>query len=343
MSGLTAALLALVIGPANADDYFKGKTIHLVVGTPPGGGYDTYGRLVARFLPDFVPGKPAVIVTNMPGASGVKAAYYTYAVAPKDGTVIATFNKSIPFYQAMGLAGAGFKTEQMSWIASLSQTADVVAVWHTTGIKTIADATTRPVVMGADSGGGTMWGYPALLNATLGTKFRIVTGYAGGNAVNHAIEQGEVEGRGSNPWSSWKGTTPAWVKNGWIRPLIQIGLKREPDLPDVPLLIDLARNEEQGAMFRFVSAPVAIERPFAGPPGMAPEVLAILRGAFDRLVKDPAFLGDAARQNLDVDPHSSAEVAKIVADIVNAPPAIVQRVRDIMVPKDAAKALPEKE
>jgi tripartite-type tricarboxylate transporter receptor subunit TctC len=314
-----------------------------VVGTPPGGGYDTYGRLVARFLPDFIPGKPVVIVTNMPGASGVKAAYYTYAVAPKDGTVIATFNKSIPFYQAMGLAGAGFRTEQMSWIASLSQTADVVAVWHTTGIKTIADATTRPVVMGADSGGGTMWGYPALLNATLGTKFRIVTGYAGGNAVNHAIEQGEVEGRGSNPWSSWKGTTPAWVKNGWIRPLIQIGLKREPDLPDVPLLIDLAKNDEQAAMFSFVSAPVAIERPFAGPPGMAPEVLAILRAAFAGMVKDPAFLADAARQNLDVDPHSGAEVAKIVADIVNAPPAIVQKVKDIMVPRDSAKSPPEKE
>ena len=328
---------------ASAEDYYKGKTIHLVVGTPPGGGYDTYGRLVARYLGDFIPGKPAVIVSNLPGASGVKAAYYTYAVAPKDGTVIASFNKSIPFYQAMGLAGAGFKTEEMSWIASLSQIADVVAVWHTTGVKTIADATKRPVVMGADSGGGTMWGYPALLNATLGTRFKIVTGYAGGNAVNHAIEQGEVEGRGSNPWSSWKATTPAWVANGWIRPLVQIGLKREPDLPDVPLLIDLARNDEQTAMFRFVSAPVAIERPFAGPPGMAPDVLAILRGAFAGMVKDRAFLAEAARLQVDIDPHSGEEVARIVTDIVNAPPAIVQKVKDIMVPKDGAKSAPEKE
>jgi tripartite-type tricarboxylate transporter receptor subunit TctC len=345
MCVIAAAVLASMLAPsaAGAEDYFKGKTIHLVVGTPPGGGYDTYGRLVGRYLGDFIPGKPAVIVSNLPGASGVKAAYYTYAVAPKDGTVIATFNKSIPFYQAMGLAGAGFRTEQMSWIASLSQTADVVAVWHTTGIKTIADATTRPVVMGADSGGGTMWGYPALLNATLGTKFRIVTGYAGGNAVNHAIEQGEVEGRGSNPWSSWKATTPAWVKNGWIRPLVQIGLKREADLPDVPLLIDLAKNDEQRAMFRFVSAPVAIERPFAGPPGMAPQVLAILRGAFERMEQDHAFLADAARLQVDIDPHSGAEVAKIVADIVKAPPAIVQQVKDIMAPKDGARSGAEKE
>jgi tripartite-type tricarboxylate transporter receptor subunit TctC len=340
-----AAALAgvLACSSASAEDYFKGKTIHLVVGTPPGGGYDTYGRLVGRYLADFVPGKPTVIVSNMPGASGVKAAYYTYAVAPRDGTVVATFNKSIPFYQAMGLAGAGFKTEQMSWIASLSQIADVVSVWHTTGVRTIADATRRDVVMGADSGGGTMWGYPALLNATLGTKFRIVTGYAGGNAVNHAIEQGEVEGRGSNPWSSWKSTTPAWVANGWIRPLVQIGLKREADLPDVPLLIDLAKNDEQKAMFRFVSAPVAIERPFAAPPGTAPEALAVLRRAFDAMVKDPAFLAEAARLQVDIDPHSGEEVAQIVSGIVNAPPAVVQKVKEIMVPKDGTKSLPEKE
>jgi len=331
----TAALACLVVlGPARADDYFKGKTIRLVVGTPPGGGYDTYGRLVARYLGELLPGRPAVIVANMPGASGMKAAYYIYAIAPKDGTVIATFNKSIPFYQALGLAGAGFKTQDMSWIGSLSQTADVVAVWHTTGVATIADAKARAVVMGADSGGGTMSGYPALLNAMLGTKFRIVTGYAGGNAVNHAIEQGEVEGRGSSPWSSWKATSPAWVRNGWIRPLVQIGLKREPDLPDVPLLVDLAESREQSLMFRFVSEPVSIERPFVGPPGMAPEPLAILRGAFDRMVRDPAFLAEAARENLDVDPHSGEAVSKIVADIVSTPPAIARKVKDIMAATD---------
>ena len=336
---VAAAALAVLVGltvagAAQADDYFKGRTIRLVVGTPPGGGYDTYGRLVARYLGEFIPGKPAVIVSNLPGASGVKAAYYLYAIAPKDGTVIATFNKSIPFYQALGLAGAGFKTQDMSWIGSVCQTADVVAVWHTTGVKTIADAKARAVVMGADSGGGTMSGYPALLNAVLGTKFKIVTGYAGGNAVNHAIEQGEVEGRGSSPWSSWKATTPAWVSNGWIRPLVQIGLKREADLPDVPLLVDLAENQEQARMFRFVSAPVSIERPFAGPPGMAPEALAILRTAFDRMVRDPAFLAEAARENLDVDPHSGEEVARIVADIVSTPPAIARKVKEIMAVTD---------
>ena len=293
-----ACLLAgfVPLSAARADDYFRGKTIRLVVGTPPGGGYDTYARLLARYLGEFIPGKPGVIVSNVPGASGMKAAYYIYAVAPRDGTVIATFNKSIPFYQALGIAGAGFRTEDMSWIGSVCQTADVVAVWHTTGVRSIADAKARSVVMGADSGGGTMSGYPALLNAVLGTKFKIVTGYAGGNAVNHAIEQGEVEGRGSSPWSSWKATVPAWVSNGWIRPLVQIGLKREADLADVPLLVDLAENPEQSRMFRFVSEPVSIERPFVAPPSVPPETLAILRGAFDRIMRDPGFLAEAARE-----------------------------------------------
>ena len=171
--------------------------------------------------------------------------------------------------------------------------------------------------------------YPMLLNTMLGTKFRIVTGYAGSNAVNHAIEQGEVDGRGSTPWVSWKAMRPDWVKNGEIIPLVQIGLKPEADLPGVPLLTDLAENDEQRRMFRFVSAPVSIERPFAGPPGMAQEPLEILRRAFDQMVKDDAFLADAARQAMDIDPRSGEDVARIVAEIVSTPPGIVQKVKEI--------------
>jgi tripartite-type tricarboxylate transporter receptor subunit TctC len=330
---VTTVLLAS-IASAYADDYFKGKTIHIIVGTPPGGGYDTYARLIARHLGDAIAGKPTIIVSNMPGASGTKAASYLYSIAPKDGSVIATFNKSMPLYQALGQSGNAFKTEQMSWIGNVSQTADIVAVWHTTGVKTIADAKRRAVIMGADSS-GTMTAYPALLNAMLGTRFKIVTGYAGGPAVDHAMEQGEVEGRGSNPWTSWKATRPGWVKEGLITPLVQVGLRKEPDLPDVPLLTDLAETDEQRAMFRFISAPASIERPFAGPPGMAIEPLDILRRAFDRIVRDPAFLAEAAQLNLDVDPHSGEDVTEIVADIVATPPAIVRKVRDITAARDS--------
>lgn len=331
---LCAAISVTLTGAARADDYFQGKLIRIVVGTPPGGGYDAYGRLVGRHLNNFIPGKPTVIVSNMPGASGTKAASYLYSIAPKDGTVIATFNKSMPLYQALGQLDIGFKTEEMSWIGSISQSADVVTVWHASGIKSIADAKRREVIMGADSISGTMTAYPALLNAMLGTKFKIVTGYAGSNAVNFAMEQGEVEGRGSNPWSSWKATRPHWVRDKLITPLVQVGFKKEADLPNVPTLVDLAENEEQKVMFRFVSASVAIERPFAGPPGMAREALDILRSAFDRMVKDPAFLADAAQQQMDVDPRTGDEVAKIVAEIVSAPPAMVQKVKEITAVKE---------
>src|SRR3954454_15001594 len=325
---VAAAALMILGANARADDYFKGKTIRLIVGTPTGGGYDAYGRLVARHLGNFIPGKPAIIVSNLPGASGTKAAMYLNTIAPKDGTVIATFNKSMPLYQALGQVEIAFKTEQMSWLGNMSQSADIVAVWHTSGVKTIADAKRREVVMGADSGGGTMSAYPALLNAMLGTRFRVVTGYPGSTAVNLAMERGEVDGRGSTPWSSLRATKPKWLTDGLVTALVQVGLKRDPDLPDVPLLVDLAQNDEQRLMFRFVSAPISIERPFAGPPGMAREPLEILRRAFDAMVKDDAFRDDAARLAMDIDPRSGEDVARIVSEIVSTPPAIVHKVKE---------------
>jgi tripartite-type tricarboxylate transporter receptor subunit TctC len=331
ISAVAGALaLCVSISGACADDYYKGKTLRIVVGTPTGGGYDTYARLVGRHIAGFIPGKPAVIVSNLPGASGTKAATYLYSIAPKDGTVIATFNKSMPAYQALGHTGAQFKTEQMAWIGSLAQTADVLAVWHTTGVKTIDDAKTRVVVMGADSSGGTMSAYPLLLNATIGTRFKVVTGYSGTSTVDLAMEKGEVDGRGSNPWISYKATKPTWVKDKLIVPLVQVGFKKEPDLPDVPLLIDLAENDEQRAMFRFVSAPVNMERPYAGPPDMAAEPLAILRRAFAAMVKDKSFLAEAARLNLDINPHRGREVAATVAEIVNTPQPILQKLKSII-------------
>ena len=332
--GVTAQMIALslltALGTAStqADDYFTGKTIRLVVSTPPGGGYDTYGRLVARHLAEYLPGHPTVVAINMAGASGMNATTWLYTQAPRDGTVIATFNKSMPFYQALGQPGVHFKAEEFSFIGSMSQDPDVVSVWHASGVKSIADAKTRQVVMGANSG-GTMTLYPALLNATLGTRFKIVTGYPGSASVYLAVEKGEVDGAGSSPWTSWKVSRPAWVRERMIVPLVQVGLKKDPDLADVPLLIDLAQSDEQRAMFAFVSAPAAIERPFAGPPGMPPELVHIYRRAFATMIKSPRLREEIARLNLDFDPQPGEAVAKIVSDIVTASPSIVAKVKAI--------------
>ena len=327
-----ACVSALAIIPAidcaAAEPHFSGKTIRLIVGSAPGGGYDTYARLVARHLGAHLPGRPAVIVSNMPAASGVQSANYLFSLAPKDGTVIGTFNKSLPGYQAGGHAGIRFKAEEFSWIGCLSQTVDVVVVWHTTRVTSIEGAKQKAIVMGALSRIGTNWTYPTLLNALLGTKFKVVVGYESGTAINLAMEKGEVEGRGSNPWSSWKATSPDWIRDRKIVPLVQIGLRKDPDLSHVPLLTDLAQNDEQRRIFDFVSSE-AIDRPFAAPPGVSPEILAELRNAFDAMTKDPAFLEDAQRQRLDLDPLPGAKVADIVRAIVNTPPDVIQRFKQI--------------
>lgn len=325
--------------PAQAQDaekFFADHKIRLVVGSPPGGGYDTYGRLVARHLGTELPGHPTITVQNLPGASGAKAVNYLYAMAPRDGSVIATFNNAMPFYELIGQPGIQFKSAELSWLGSLTQTITVVSVWHTTGVKTIEDARRIEVVMGATGAGGTMAAHPALLNNTLGTRFKIITGYEGGNAVNLAMERGEVEGRAATPWATWKTTRPDWVRDGKIVPLVQMGAKKDTELPNVPLLTEFAQNEEQRRMFEFVAATTAMDQPFAGPPGIPSERLTDLRRAFDRMTKAPTFRADAARLDVELDPLPGEEVEKIVAQIMQTLPAIVEKVKAAMTVKEAA-------
>lgn len=340
-----AAFLCVVVADgrrtASAEDYYKGKTIRIIAGSEAGGMYDTFARVVARHLGEHLPGKPTIVVADMPGASGVRATNYLYEVAPKDGTVLATFNKSMPFYQAMGEGGVRFKAQEFSWIGALSQTNDVVSVWHTTGVKTIDDAKKREIVMGALSFIGTNWTYPVLLNALIGTKFKVVTGYPSGIAVDHAMEKGEVEGRGSNQWSAWKAIHPDWVREHKIVPLVQVGLRKEADLPNVPLLTELAQDEEQRRMFQFVSEAAVADGPLAGPPGIPGEALAALRGAFNAMVKDAIFRAEAEKISIDLGPLAGEEVARIAASIMGTPAATVDKVKSIIAPpKDRGGAKP---
>lgn len=337
--GLAVLLPALLAtAPALGDDgFFKGREVKLIVGTGAGGGYDTYARLVARYLPKHMPGNPTIVVQTMPGASGVKAVNYLYSAAPKDGSVIATFNNSMAFYQTIGQPGIQFKCQELSWIGSLSEVVNTMAVWHTAGVRTIEDVKTKEVVMGATGAGGTMAGYPALLNGTIGTKFKIVTGYEGGNQVDMAMERGEVQGRGSNPWASYKAVRPDWVRDGKIVPLVQIGMTRDPDLPNVPRLIDLATNDEQRRMFEFVSTDVAMERPYAAPPAIPAERLAAYRHGFEQMVKDAEFLATAEKQDMDINLHTGDQVQKMVERTTGTPQEIVAKVKAAMATKGDAK------
>ena len=309
---------------------YHGREIKVIVGTGAGGGYDTYARLLTRHLGKHIPGSPNFIVQHMPGASGIKAVNFLYSVAHKDGATFATFNNSMPVYQAVNQPGIQFKTEELTWIGSMSKLVNVVAVWHTTGATTIEDAKRIEIIMGATGAGGTMAGYPTLLNNTLGTKFKVVTGYEGGNTINLAMERGEVQGRGNLSWSSMHSVKPDWLSENKIIPIVQIGPQKEKDLQHVPLLVELAQNDEQRQIFEFVSAVNAIERPFAGPPGVPKNRLDILRRGFDMTMKDPAFIDEAARQDIHLDPSSGEDVEKLILRLAAVPPAVVAKTQAAM-------------
>ena len=329
-----AALLWLAAAPQawgqqSVEDFYRGKQMEMVIGYSPGGTYDLYARLVARFIGNYIPGKPVVVPRNMPGAGSRAATKWVYSLAPKDGTVLATADQSLSVEQAMGDKQLDIDTTKLVYIGNPNADNNTTATWYTSGIKTIEDAKKKLVVMGA-TGGSTSSQYPKAMNALIGTKFKIVLGYPGGNDINLAMEKGEVDGRGSNAWGSWKTTHPDWLTGHKINILVQIGLAKAPDLPDVPLLVDLAGNDEDRAILKLLSAPTTIGRPVFTAPGVPPERIKALRDAFDAMVKDPAFLAEAAKEHFDINPVSGAEMQKIVAEIVATPHAVSDRAQQII-------------
>ena len=335
---LPTALLSVVLGvfdPSHAyaqqtvADFYKGKTVSLIIGYSSGGGYDAYARLVARHLGNHIPGNPKVVPRNMPGASSRAAAAHVYSVAPKNGTVLATADQSLALAQAMGDAAIRFDTTKFNWIGNPDAENNTTVSWHTTGVTTIEDAKKIELPVGA-TGGSTSSQYPRVMNALLGTKFKVVLGYPGGNDINLAMERGEVGGRGSNSWASWKATRPDWLRDKKINILVQIGLAKEPDLPDVPLLMDLGSNPDDRTLLRLLSSPVAIGRPIFTTPDVPIERVKALRDAFDATMRNPAFLADAMKANLEISPVSGEQLQKIVADIVATPKPLGQRLAKII-------------
>ncbi len=329
---LTIAALSLC-APAQAqqsiESFYKGKTIDFYIGFTPGGGYDFYARLLSRFMGEHIPGKPAIVAKNMAGGGSRTAASYMYSVAPKDGTAIATVDQSTPVQQAVGDPTIKFDTAKFNFIGNPVVDNNVVVTWHMSGVKTIEDATKKEYAIGA-TGYNTSFQYPQAMNIIAGTKFKIILGYPGANEINLAMENGELAGRGSNSWASYKGTKPDWVRDKKINILVQIGLKKANDLPDVPLLMDLAKNDEDRAALKLLSAPPDIGRPVFAPPGLQPERVKALRDAFDATMKDAAFLEQAKREGLDIDPISGEQLQKVVNDILSAPQSVRDRLAGLI-------------
>jgi tripartite-type tricarboxylate transporter receptor subunit TctC len=318
-----AILLSACAASAQADavsDFYSKTDVRLIIGVAVGGSYDASGRLVSRHIGKHIPGHPRILIQNMPGASSRVAANHIYTVAPKDGSIIGAVSESLPLAQAMGEKGIRYDANKFNWIGTPVQPVSVLGVWHTAGIKTLEDAKKKELVVGATSVTGTNYVYPALIRELLGAKFRIVVGYDGGTAINLAMERGEVGARGSMVWSLIKREQPEWIRDGKLIPIVQMTMDKAPDLPDVPRLIDVANTPDSKAVFEVLASTDGMGRPLLTTPDVPLDRLAALRKAFDDMVKDPAFLADAAKMGEDISPNSGKTLQKIVADVLAAPP-----------------------
>ncbi|MCC6889030.1 MAG: hypothetical protein IT536_10905 [Hyphomicrobiales bacterium] len=335
----TLAVLAplLAASPAAADevaDFYRGKTVRLVIGYGPGGGYDVYAKLLARFLGEHIPGKPNVIAQNMPGAGSRNAANWLYKVAPKDGTVLAVLGQATPLDQALGQPGIQFDVRHFNWIGNMVVVNNIMLVWAETGVRSIEDAKKRPLAIGATGAASPSVIYPTVSNNLFGTQFRIVSGYPGGGDIMIALERREVDGRGSDSWATLKANNAAWIKEGKINILFQVGPHREADLPDPPLLTELAQNDEQRQILDVLSGDVAVGRPVRTAPDVPPTRVAALRKAFDDTMKDPAFREAAAKANMYMNPLGGEQLQQIVNRIVSPSPQVIARVKEVTRPRD---------
>ncbi len=321
---------------ASLADFYTGKQVRIVVGYGPGNAYDAAARLVGRHMSNHIPGHPTMIVQNMPGAGTRKAADWLYNVAPKDGTAMGMFSQNIPMDQVLDKKKIRFDVRKFNWIGNTGRKNNVLFVWHATGVKTMADAAKKPLVIGAGAGGNTPAViYPLVAAKFLGAQFKVISGYRSQEAFL-AVERGEVAGLGARSWGSIEREKPDWIKGNKINVLFQTGLAKDPGLPQVPLFSDLAKNDDQRQVMEFVSGTIEMGRPFAAPPGVPADKVAALRTAFNATTADPKLLADAQRSQLIVNPMRGEDLDALVKKIIGVSP------RAVALLKDALKVKPTK-
>jgi len=331
MIALALVLAGFAAGTAAAqtpEQFYKGKLLDLEIGYPTGGSNDAYGRLLANHLGRHIPGAPAIVPRNTPGAGSFLAVNRVYANLPKDGTVIALGAPTLALDERLGSQGARFKTAELNFIGRVDSLINIVMMWKASKVKSIADAQMNVSTLSGTGAGSTVSIYPTVLNNVIGTKFKLVMGYRGSNEAMLAMERGEVEGH-STAWAAVKVAKPDWLRDKTVNIIVQFALKRHPELPDIPTAVELARNDEERAVLSAIMNASEVGTAFFTTPGIPPERLAVLRRAFDDTMKDPDFLAEAERLRLGVSPLPGEELQKLVAQVSNLSPALLERVRAV--------------
>jgi tripartite-type tricarboxylate transporter receptor subunit TctC len=304
-----------------------GRTVQLIVGFGAGGGFDLWGRLVARHLGRHLPGHPTVVVQNMPGAGGLMAANHIYNVAPKDGTAIALVASSTPLGPIFGASGARFISTRLTWLGTPTIDTNTCVAFNSpqVKVKTLNELYQTELVVGGTGPGAGTYAWPKALSALLGMKFKVVGGFPSAANVLLAMERGEVEGI-CESYDSVKNRKPDWIPAGTIKVLFQAGAEPNAELKGVPYVLDLARTAEEKATLEFVYAGQGIGRPFVAPPDLPPERLKMLRDAFNATMKDPEFIADAKKTGLDLEPEDGEHLAALINKIYATPKPIVERI-----------------
>ncbi len=335
MTRLAAASLiasASLINAAQAQSETFDKPVTVYVAGTAGGGIDLLARALARHMGQYLPGNPNMVVQDMPGAGGIRAANFLAEAAPRDGTAIGTFAGGPVIEPLIGARNPGYDMSKFTWVGAVSKDVGVCLSYGTTPFKTVEDLRDKEMIVAGTGAGSDSDTYPVILNEVLKTKIKLITGYLGTKETIMAIENGETHGRCSVAWSALKMARPDWVQDKKINVIMQFGLEKSPDLPEVPLVLDLVKNPEDRQLMELLMGTMAVARPFMAPPGVPPARAALLRRAFDKTMKDAGFLAEAQQLQLDVEPTPGEEAQKIVQNMYATPKAVVDRAKKLLSP-----------
>ena len=330
---LAAVLPASIAWGQSPADFYKGKNVELYVGYSAGGAYDLYARTIARHLGKHIPGNPTVVVKNMEGGGSLRLANWMFRVAPKDGSVLATIGRGTGFDPILGQQGAQFDGTKFTWIGSANNEVSVCVAWNaTSGITKFEDLLTKQMTVGGTSMSADTDQFPKVIDGVFDAKMKIVSGYPGGNDVVLAMERGEVQGRCGWSWSSVMSTHKAWIDEHKVTVLVQLALRKHPDLPEVPLIMDLAKTPEQKQILRLIFARQVMGRPYLAPPGVPADRTEALRKAFMDTMNDPDFKADADKAKLEITPVDGEDLQKLIAEVYETPPEIEKKAAALLGP-----------
>jgi tripartite-type tricarboxylate transporter receptor subunit TctC len=328
--GVVLVLAPISAQAAGVEDFYKGKTVSLNIGYSVGGGYDLYGRLLARHMAKYIPGRPTIVPQNLTGAGSLRAASFLYSAAPKDGTVFGTFGRTIATNPLLMPTGAPFDATKLTWLGSITNEVSTCVTWHTSPVKTWQDSLEKPINMGGEGTGADPDVYALLYKNVFGTKWKLVTGYHGTNDTMLAMERGEVDGLCGVSWSTLKSLHMQWLNDKKVNVIIQAALKKQPELADVPLASELVKDPEQLQILKLLLTTQEMARPFAAPPDIPADRKAALIAAFEKTMQDPEFLAEAQKLSMDVNPLDAKTMDQLLAELYATPKSVLEKAAQAM-------------